>query len=112
EGRFTINARLDVEELRLRPTTDEGTGEAVFVAPGVANVELRIVSAGELAGVVLLDPSVPRDAVWVHAERTNPQVEDGSTPNARPSQLDEHGAFTLKQLRPGTYTVRLGNVRG
>jgi protocatechuate 3,4-dioxygenase beta subunit len=109
QGHFEIRARIDATELGVWASKKESKGEVVLVAPGASGVTLRVLATGEIAGVVLLDPSVPRDAVGIAVERDDAGSEPSNewTP---PSTLDEEGKFSIKGLKPANYSVQLNNV--
>jgi len=107
-GEFGVRASLKSSQISLTATLDQLRSEPVIVAPGAQGVELVLGAGGEIAGVVLLDPSVPSRLVRVQANRE----DDGALLTENDSTwtmaaLDESGAFTLRGLRAGNYSVHV-----
>lgn len=92
DGRISV--RLDAAEQGFIPT------EWVDVAPGARDVRLVATPGESIAGVV-------RDREGKPLQRVSLQAVDASgAPAASTWIWDESGAFELRGLKPGTYTLR------
>ena len=118
--RRVIAARGWSDELRKPGTTDDDVqGEKVKVIAGkTATVRLVVESrAGVIKGVVKDDQGQAVVDAWVVASRESDAagaLAGGANRdsrwtwgrNDRPVVTDQGGAFTIRELSPGTYTVR------
>lgn len=115
EGRFEIRGEGSSAMVSLAARRSGWVGDPLLVQRGERDVRLVLGSGGTLAGQVLLDPSLLPTLVLVQGMR-HEKTESVE-------QVDKHGVlaadgrFSLGNLRPGGYALRVvyaptGNVLG
>lgn len=106
-GDFEVRGSGDWTALGLAAWTADGASEFQIVELGATGVVLTLGSDGGIAGSVRPDSGLAREYLTVNVRREGPNASPhGSTPYRR-SEIDSEGAFVLRGLAPGSYTVSI-----
>jgi hypothetical protein len=108
QGRFVLRGRVKADTLSLTAQKDGSKAETVQVARGSTDVVLRMLATGEIAGRLLLDPSISKLGVQVFSERTDTDLSGYEELNPwAPTPMGDDGSFVVRNLRAGLYTVKI-----
>lgn len=105
DGAFELRGDPEWTALGVSAWSSDGASEFRVVEPGTRDVVLTLAADGALAGSVSLAGGLAREYLTVtvrpEGESSTPR---GATPMRR-SELDAEGAFVVRGLAPGSYTV-------
>ena len=105
DGAFELRGDPEWTALGVSAWTEDGAAEFRVLEPGTRDVVLTLAADGALAGSVSLAAGLAREYLSIgvrpEGESSTPR---GATPMRR-SELDTEGAFVVRGLAPGSYTV-------
>lgn len=105
DGAFELRGDPEWTALGVSAWSSDGASEFRVVEPGTRDVVLTLAADGALAGSISLGNGLAREYLTVTVRPEGESVAPrGATP-ARRSELDAEGAFVVRGLAPGSYTV-------
>lgn len=107
EGHFSLHGESASDEIVVHASRVGHADCFELVRRGTRSVQLVLGTAGSIHGTVLLDPSLASSSVLVAAERGDVTASGFLPVGCNPVLIDGGGRFVLRDVGPGTYSVRV-----
>ncbi|MCY3003777.1 MAG: carboxypeptidase regulatory-like domain-containing protein [Planctomycetota bacterium] len=104
-GNFEVRGTGEWNALGLAAWNADAASEFQVVSLGSSGVVLTLGANGGITGFVRLDSGLAREYMTVSVRREDPRTSPSGSAPYRRSEIDADGAFVVRGLAPGAYTV-------
>lgn len=107
DGLFNLVGRFEAGVYRLRVSSPRYPSVYQPARIGEEGLEITMVAGGGMTGVLLLDKEIPRDDIYLRAERHRDGASSDKVMSGFGLSVDSSGKFQNRGLTPGTYNIYL-----
>lgn len=106
-GNFELRGIAESRGLAVTAWNEDASSEPQVIEPGTTDVVLKLGQDGGIAGTVRLDSGLVREYLTILVSRDDAPSGQQWPARLRHADVDAEGAFVVRGLEPGTYTVML-----